>query len=105
MSAPQKPSKPGLVRVFKALYTYEATEPDEVSFKEGDVLYIPATEISGEYRMNFPGVTFLHPLFGASSLLQLHLFPCMVSNVWSPLSNVCVQSCIFVSISSPLQSQ
>jgi len=46
MSAPQKPSKPGLVRVFKALYTYEATEPDEVSFKEGDILYIPATEIS-----------------------------------------------------------
>ena len=49
MSAPPKPGKPGLVRVFKALYTYEATEPDEVSFKEGDVLYIPATEISGKH--------------------------------------------------------
>ena len=47
MSAPPKPSKPGLVRVFKALYTYEATQPDEISFAEGDVLYIPATEIAG----------------------------------------------------------
>ena len=87
MSAPQKPSKPGLVRVFKALYTYEATEPDEVSFKEGDVLYIPATEISGEYRMNFPGVTFLHPLFVASShgaattFISMYGVQCMVSIV------------------------
>jgi len=48
MSAPPKPSKPGLVRVFKALYTYEAAQPDELSFKEGEVLYIPATEISEE---------------------------------------------------------
>ena len=47
MSAPSKPSKPGLVRVFKALYTYEATQSDELSFHEGEMLYIPATEIAG----------------------------------------------------------
>ena len=47
MSAPPKPTKPGLVRVFEALYTYEAASPDELTFNEGDILYVPATEISG----------------------------------------------------------
>ena len=47
MSAPPKPSKPGLVRVFKALYAYDAGSDDELSFAEGDILYIPAAEITG----------------------------------------------------------
>jgi len=64
MSAPPKPSKPGLVRVFKALYTYEATQPDELSFHEGDILYIPATEIAEEggwWRGTCHGTTGLIP--------------------------------------------
>lgn len=46
MSVPPKPQKPGLVKVFKALYKYEATQPDELSFQEGDILYIPASEMT-----------------------------------------------------------
>lgn len=39
--APPKPvPKPGHVKVVKALYNYEAQQPDELSFEEGDTLYI-----------------------------------------------------------------
>ncbi|XP_077988866.1 osteoclast-stimulating factor 1-like [Glandiceps talaboti] len=38
--APPKPPKPGLVKVFRAVYKYEAQQDDELSFDEGDVLYI-----------------------------------------------------------------
>jgi len=64
MSAPPKPSKPGLVRVFKALYAYEATQPDELSFQEGDVLYVQAAEINDEagwWRGTCGGISGLIP--------------------------------------------
>jgi len=64
MSAPPKPSKPGLVRVFKALYTYDAGGDDELSFAEGDILYIPAAEItedSGWWKGTCHGKTGLIP--------------------------------------------
>ncbi|XP_071965038.1 osteoclast-stimulating factor 1-like [Antedon mediterranea] len=39
--APPKPTpKPGQVKVFRALYAYEAQFNDELSFDEGDILYI-----------------------------------------------------------------
>lgn len=34
------PPKPGSVKVFRALYKYNAQQPDELSFEEGDLLYV-----------------------------------------------------------------
>ncbi|KAH7964931.1 hypothetical protein HPB49_002576 [Dermacentor silvarum] len=34
------PPKPGSVKVFRALYKYQAQQPDELSFEEGDLLYV-----------------------------------------------------------------
>jgi len=64
MSAPPKPGKPGLVRVFKALYAYESTQQDELSFREGDILYVPASEITedgGWWRGTCRGTSGLIP--------------------------------------------
>jgi len=38
--APPRPPKPGHVKVLRALYKYTAQYPDELSFEEGDVLYV-----------------------------------------------------------------
>uniref|UniRef100_I3NB58 Osteoclast-stimulating factor 1 n=1 Tax=Ictidomys tridecemlineatus TaxID=43179 RepID=I3NB58_ICTTR len=37
---PPKPVKPGQVKVFRALYTFEPRTPDELYFEEGDIIYI-----------------------------------------------------------------
>ncbi|XP_046652138.1 osteoclast-stimulating factor 1-like [Daphnia pulicaria] len=37
---PPKPPKPGQVKVVKALYAYTAQHPDELSFEEGELLYV-----------------------------------------------------------------
>lgn len=42
-SAPPRPPKPGHVKVLRALYKYTAQFPDELSFEEGDVLYVTGT--------------------------------------------------------------
>jgi len=50
MNAVQTPPapapKPGKVKVFKALYNYAAQNPDELSFTEGDVLYVTDSSAS-----------------------------------------------------------
>ncbi|XP_072022003.1 osteoclast-stimulating factor 1-like [Amphiura filiformis] len=38
--APPRPAKPGQVKVFRALYAYNAQHDDELSFDEGDMLYV-----------------------------------------------------------------
>ncbi|XP_020621170.1 osteoclast-stimulating factor 1-like [Orbicella faveolata] len=44
MSGPRRPPppipRPGHVQVVRALYNYTAQQPDEISFEEGDILYI-----------------------------------------------------------------
>lgn len=44
MSGPRRPPppipRPGHVQVVRALYNYTAQQPDEISFDEGDILYI-----------------------------------------------------------------
>lgn len=44
MSAPRRPPppipRPGHVQVVRAQYNYAAQQPDEISFDEGDILYI-----------------------------------------------------------------
>ncbi|XP_033109494.1 osteoclast-stimulating factor 1-like [Anneissia japonica] len=39
-AAPKPTPKPGQVKVFRALYSYEAQFNDELSFDEGDLLYV-----------------------------------------------------------------
>ena len=34
------PPKPGQVKVYKALYDYNAQRPEELSFSEGEIIYI-----------------------------------------------------------------
>jgi hypothetical protein len=42
MSAPAKPNRPNVksIQVVKAMYSYQAQNPDELSFEEGDILYV-----------------------------------------------------------------
>lgn len=41
MSAPiRPPPKPGQVKVYRAVYDYVAQRNDELSFSEGDVIYV-----------------------------------------------------------------
>jgi len=37
---PKLPPRPGRIKVFKALYNYNSQQPDELSFQEGDILYV-----------------------------------------------------------------
>uniref|UniRef100_A0A0B7AHD2 Osteoclast-stimulating factor 1 n=1 Tax=Arion vulgaris TaxID=1028688 RepID=A0A0B7AHD2_9EUPU len=57
MSNPPKPSrppppipKPGQVKVVRAMYRYEAQQPDELTFDEGDTLYILSMNDSGWWK-------------------------------------------------------
>jgi len=51
-SPPKLPPRPGKVKVFKALYNYTAQQPDELSFQEGDIIYIvdDSTDPQGWWR-------------------------------------------------------
>lgn len=58
---PPKPAKPGQVKVFRALYTFENRTPDELYFEEGDILYISDTSDGNWWKGTCKGRTGLIP--------------------------------------------
>ena len=74
INAPVKPPpKPGQVKVYKAMYDYQAQNPDELSFKEGDVLYVIDMH-SDWWRANTNGKTGLIPSnYGEFNLLSKNM--------------------------------
>ena len=64
MSRPPPPRlapKPGVVKVYKAMWTYTAQQSDELSFEEGDRLYISDQSESGWWRATLKGKSGLVP--------------------------------------------
>ncbi|XP_047139377.1 osteoclast-stimulating factor 1 [Hydra vulgaris] len=60
--APPPPSRPGHVQVVKAIYAYSATRGDELSFEEGDLLYIiDKTQSNGWWKARVGNKTGLIP--------------------------------------------
>uniref|UniRef100_G3NSR6 Osteoclast-stimulating factor 1 n=1 Tax=Gasterosteus aculeatus aculeatus TaxID=481459 RepID=G3NSR6_GASAC len=58
---PPKPAKPGQVKVFRALFTFDPRTPDELFFEEGDFLYISDTTDSNWWKGTCRGRTGLIP--------------------------------------------
>ncbi|XP_061483831.1 osteoclast-stimulating factor 1 isoform X2 [Rhineura floridana] len=58
---PPKPAKPGQVKVFRALYTFEPRTPDELYFEEGDVIYISDMSDTNWWKGTCKGRTGLIP--------------------------------------------
>ncbi|KAA8592724.1 hypothetical protein FQN60_018179 [Etheostoma spectabile] len=58
---PPKPAKPGQVKVFRALFTFDPRTPDELFFEEGDFLYISDTSDSNWWKGTCRGRTGLIP--------------------------------------------
>lgn len=58
---PPKPVKPGQVKVFRAMYTFEPRTPDELYFDEGDILYISDMSDTNWWKGTCKGKTGLVP--------------------------------------------
>ncbi|XP_061116028.1 osteoclast-stimulating factor 1 [Conger conger] len=58
---PPKPAKPGQVKVFRALFSFEPRTPDELYFEEGDILYISDMSDSNWWKGTCRGRTGLIP--------------------------------------------
>ncbi|KAM8803608.1 osteoclast-stimulating factor 1 isoform 2-T2 [Rhynchonycteris naso] len=58
---PPKPVKPGQVKVFRALYTFEPRTPDELYFEEGDIIYITDMSDTSWWKGTCKGRTGLIP--------------------------------------------
>ena len=58
---PKLAPKPGVVKVYKAMWTYTAQQADELSFEEGDRLYISDQSESGWWKATVKGKTGLVP--------------------------------------------
>jgi hypothetical protein len=61
-----KPPEPNYPKC-RALYSYSATETDELSFNEGDIIYLLKQE-----GMHFVAFFFLLPLIPVSSIISLN---------------------------------
>eukprot|EP00041_Stephanoeca_diplocostata_P013368 m.234193 g.234193 ORF g.234193 m.234193 type:complete len:305 (+) comp19312_c0_seq22:66-980(+) len=53
--------KPGRVEVFRALYNYTAVKDDEISFEEGDMIYVSAKGDDGWWKATVNGKAGLIP--------------------------------------------
>lgn len=79
--APPPPKKPNTVlKVVKAIYPYSATRADEVSFNEGDQLYIISEPEVGWFRARVG-----HPERGASGLIPANYVEENTETVENPL--------------------
>ncbi|CAM9907699.1 osteoclast-stimulating factor 1 [Lethenteron reissneri] len=58
---PPKPTKPGVVKVYRALYTFEPRTPDELYFEEGDILYVTDTSDPNWWKGTCKGRSGLVP--------------------------------------------
>lgn len=58
---PPKPVKPGQVKVVRAMFKYDAQQSDELSFDEGDLLYILDFSDSGWWKAKCGDVCGLIP--------------------------------------------
>uniref|UniRef100_A0A4W5KTY6 Osteoclast-stimulating factor 1 n=1 Tax=Hucho hucho TaxID=62062 RepID=A0A4W5KTY6_9TELE len=75
---PPKPAKPGQVKVFRAMFTFDPRTPDELYFEEGDILYISDTSDSNWWKGTCRGRTGLIPSnYGNLSWLR----ECLENNV------------------------
>merc|ERR1739838_290530 len=54
-------AKPGQVKVFRAVFTFDPRTPDELYFEEGDILYISDTSDSNWWKGTCRGRTGLIP--------------------------------------------
>lgn len=64
MSRPAPPKltpKPGVVKVYKAMWAYSSQQADELSFEEGDRLYISDQSESGWWKATVKGKSGLVP--------------------------------------------
>lgn len=59
--APKRAPKPGIVKVYKALYPYTAQHSDELTFEEGDRLYISDQSEGGWWKGTVNGKSGLVP--------------------------------------------
>lgn len=58
---PKLSPKPGMVKVYKALYSYTAQQSDELSFAEGDSVYVSDQSETGWWRATIKGKSGLVP--------------------------------------------
>lgn len=58
---PRLAPKPGVVKVYKAMWAYTAQQSDELSFEEGDRLYISDQSESGWWKATVKGKSGLVP--------------------------------------------
>ncbi|EDQ92633.1 uncharacterized protein MONBRDRAFT_14154, partial [Monosiga brevicollis MX1] len=58
---PPAPRKPGRVTVYRAVYPYTAQHSDELSFEEGEMIYVQEKQADGWYRATIGGKSGIIP--------------------------------------------
>lgn len=58
---PPRPQKPGKVSVYRAMFKYDAQHADELSFEEGDIIYVSEQGANGWWKATINGKAGLIP--------------------------------------------